>query len=43
MWIVEREEKDSSKGFGLNNCKDGFAIGKSRFGEKIKSSVLVSF
>lgn len=43
MWIVEREEKDSSKGFGWNNYEDGFAIGKSRFGEKIKSSVLVSF
>lgn len=41
--LVEGEDKDPCKVVGFNICGFGFAIGKSRFGEKIKSSVQVSF
>lgn len=43
IWMVQREEKDDSKGLGLNNHKYGFAIGRSRLGEQVESSVPVPF
>lgn len=42
-WLVERKEKGACKVFGLNNCGVGFAFGRHRFGEKIKSSVHLPF